>query len=53
MILTEGIGEPTYGLSLLPHLGGGVWEAWFDGSFTGHLGLYCGDFLVVTILLCV
>ena len=31
----------------------GVWEAWFDGAFAGHLGLYCGDFLVVTILLCV
>ena len=63
IILTEGVGEwLTYGILaryrvvLVEHLGG----LFFDGrrsctedSFAGHSGLYCGDFLSVSILVCV
>ena len=56
LILTMGMGEQSTNgcrLILVGHLGG----LFFDGkcsctedSFAGHLGLYCGDFLVVSIL---
>ena len=53
-----GIGKLTYGLSLSSCLGG-VSGDLFDGrhsctedSFTGHPGLYCGDFLVVLVYMC-
>ena len=57
--LTMGIGKLTYGLSLSSCLGGVSGDLLFDGrhsctedSFTGHPGLYCGDFLVVLVYMC-
>ena len=63
IILTRGMGERlTYGVPahyrivLVEHLGG----LFFDGrhsctedSFAGHSGLYFGDFLTVSIVVCV
>ena len=63
MILTSGMGERlTYGIRaryqvvLVEHVGGlffdDIWSCAGD-SFAGHLGLYCGKSLVVSILVCV
>ena len=63
IILNRGMGERlTYGIPvryrvvLVERLGG----LFFDGrhsctkdSFAGHLGLYCGDYLMVSIVVCV
>ena len=57
------MGEPAYRISQTRCclvLVGRVRGLLFDGrhfctevSFAGHLGLHCGDFLVVSILVCV
>ena len=63
IILTRGTGErltyripACYRVVLVERLGG----LFFDGrysctedSFAGHLGLYCGDYLTVSIVVCV